>query len=309
MMIATRLGTTTESPDKEQEPAGNKTEFLGDRLMPRKTNGRHPPVKTNGAAVPPTNATGAPVEKPAQVPYNDAVREAKRALGEMSKAQWKIGELADNIEPIYSESTLAQFAKAIGIAACTVERYRDVYRAWRDVYHAWKENPDPGRELLSYSAARTLATHPNRADFLSDNPRLTKRDAEKIMKKYHERRDAGDDAKQRDDQQEEQTPPTGKDKWRMSEVRRWVKAVNKLALEAIGHAERTDGDLPPEAKRALRAAADLSDVGVIRAGAEALTRIANELEGVIAEPASKPERRPVKRVRYKADAAQAPAQA
>jgi hypothetical protein len=168
--------------------------------MPRKMNGAGArPAETNGAAMPPVGAmdatavsTGAPVEKPNAVltgasvetpaeliPFTEAVREGKKALGEMSKAQWKIGELADTVRPDYAQGTLARFADAIGLKVRTVERYRDVWRAWKHI-------PAPGRESLSYSVARELADVPNRADFVSDNPLMSRRRAEEIAKQYRD---------------------------------------------------------------------------------------------------------------------------
>jgi hypothetical protein len=127
-----------------------------------------------------TLSTGAPVETPAElIPFNDAIREAKQILANESKGQWRLGELADKVEPIYNESTLEKFAETIGIPFKTVERHRDVWRAWKDF-------PAPGRELPSYSVARALAAVPDRADFVTDNPHMSKREAEEIAKEYRD---------------------------------------------------------------------------------------------------------------------------
>jgi hypothetical protein len=127
MTTATRLATTdfrAINPDKNKT-TGKKTEFLGDRLMPRKMNGRHPPVKTNGAAVPPTNTTvvltgrpaqktrtSVPVEKvDATIDYDAVVVEGKEIVAALATAQnrrMRLGELADGVVKVYGESRLTK---------------------------------------------------------------------------------------------------------------------------------------------------------------------------------------------------------
>jgi hypothetical protein len=129
--------------------------------------------------------TGASVEKPAElIPFTHAIREAKQILNNESKGQWRLGELADTIKPEYGEGTLAKFAQAIGLTTSTLSRYREVYRAW-------KHFSAPGRELPSYSVARALEAVPNRADFVSDKPHMTKREAERIARDYNRNHQGG----------------------------------------------------------------------------------------------------------------------
>jgi hypothetical protein len=82
--------------------------------------------------------------------YDEAVAEAKQIIAEKdSSREWlRLGELADKLEPRYGEQTLKRFAKDIGIAACTLERHRSVFRAWP------KEAPAP----KSYAVAQELRT-------------------------------------------------------------------------------------------------------------------------------------------------------
>jgi hypothetical protein len=123
-----------------------------------------------------------------QVNYDEAVREAKHLLAAIDSHQWRLGELADRLEPRYGEKTLEKFAEAIGIAPCTVERYRDVYRAWKSI-------PAPGRESVSYSVMRELASleDDDKAKIVADNPTITKREARKIKDAHQKTKPPADD--------------------------------------------------------------------------------------------------------------------
>jgi hypothetical protein len=114
------------------------------------------------------------------IAWDDAVDEAKEILARIEAAEqsnMRLGELAAKVETKYKDHTLAKFAKAIGRSACTVARWRDVYRAW---------NPAPGRELpsASYAVLRELATHPKREELVRENPKMTKMQASKEMRDY-----------------------------------------------------------------------------------------------------------------------------
>jgi hypothetical protein len=123
----------------------------------------------------------------ATIAWDDAVGEAKEILARIEAAEqsnMRLGELAAKVETKYKDHTLAKFAKAIGRPACTVARWRDVYRAW---------NPAPGRELpsASYAVLRELATHPKREELVRENPKMTKVQASKEMRDYRSK-DKGD---------------------------------------------------------------------------------------------------------------------
>jgi hypothetical protein len=134
--------------------------------MPAKSN------KKNGAA-----DTSAPTDT---IPFNDAVSTGKKILAQIAdvtdSGQWQLGELADRVEPKYRDRTQARFAKALGIAPCTLKRYLSVYRAWKGIIGA------PGPQSVSYSVLRELATHPQRAQILRDNPKITKQEAHEKMR-------------------------------------------------------------------------------------------------------------------------------
>ena len=75
----------------------------------------------------------APKAKADGLQFDDAVREAKQILArieaEHRQDQMRLGELADKVHTTYGGRSLPKFAKAIGIASCTLHRYRSVYRA------------------------------------------------------------------------------------------------------------------------------------------------------------------------------------
>ena len=113
-----------------------------------------------------------------KIPFDDAVREGKEILAKIEDAecgQLRLGELADKLEPRYKDRTLAKFAAEIGVAKCTLDRYRTVYRAWDG-------NLAPGPNSPSYAVLRELATHPEREQIICNNPNITKREAQRKMR-------------------------------------------------------------------------------------------------------------------------------
>jgi hypothetical protein len=125
--------------------------------------------KKNGSA-----DTSAPADT---IPYDKAVREGKEIILKIEAAergQLRLGELADKLEPKYKDRTLAKFAAEIGIAKCTLDRYRTVYRAWEGKLA-------PGPNLVSYAVSRELATHPDRAEIIKSASNLTKQEAHRLM--------------------------------------------------------------------------------------------------------------------------------
>jgi len=119
-------------------------------------------------------AVGPPID---YIDYDEAVVEGQAIVSRQSRDHWRLGELADRIEKKYGDNTLSRFAAAIAVPVKTLERHRDVYRAWKEI-------PAPGRESLPYAVARELAAHPDRVRIVIDKPGLTKRLAAEIMQAY-----------------------------------------------------------------------------------------------------------------------------
>ena len=90
-----------------------------------------------------TDTSALPTET---IPYDDAVAEGKEIVAKVEAAErgWlRLGELADQIEPKYKDRTQAKLAAEIGVAKCTLDRYRTVYRSWEG-----KLAPGPNLSLI-----------------------------------------------------------------------------------------------------------------------------------------------------------------
>jgi hypothetical protein len=180
--------------------------------------------------------------------FNDAVREAKQILAQFESGQMRLGELADRVEPAYGQGTIKKFAKAIGIAQCTLERYRDVYRAWKDI-------SAPGRESLCYAVMRELAAHPGRAQIVSNHPSITRREASEEMRAY--RQQNGESRRPTADDENDVSKPT------------WAGRRLLVANKAAGDARVEDWTRFPLDGGVLQA---------VREAAEAWRRLLEHLE-------------------------------
>jgi hypothetical protein len=169
------------------------------------------------------------------IPYEDAVAEGKKIVAEIedttSRGQLRLGELADKVETKYGDRTQAKFAAEIGVAPCTLKRYRTVYRDWKGAAIS-----APGRFSVPYSVLRELQTHPDRAEIIRKEPNITKREAHSLMRKLK--------GVEEEQQQEEQ-----ENGWR-KDNRRWFRELYNHTLDVsrmVGMAR----DLPPEKQREL----------------------------------------------------------
>jgi hypothetical protein len=157
--------------------------------MASKLNGGQPPNGNlraelkNGVATPNTNDVQPDDE--AEIEFDDAVKEAKELLTREVKDQLRLGELADKVKPQYGKNTLGAFAKAIGLAECTVKRRRSVYRAMKKL--------QPKLEVIGaappklYAVAQALEPladeHPEQAAaILKDHPNITTAKARELVK-------------------------------------------------------------------------------------------------------------------------------
>jgi hypothetical protein len=210
--------------------------------------------------------------------FDEAVREGKEILAQIDQAergQFRLGALAHQVKTKYNDRSLARFAKEIGIAKCTLERYRTVYRAWEGKLA-------PGPISTSYAVLRELATHPEREQIIRKNPDLTKREAHELMRK----REGAAKTKQEQEQEQE-------DEW-LKHDRKWFKDLVAVANEASRVAGVLD-EYTPEQLDKLRQAVDPKLLMYVRGGGRMLFRVANrlaELLGDDLEEASAPIERP-----------------
>ena len=194
--------------------------------------------------------------------YQDAVLEGKEILKQIDAAergQLRLGELAAKLETVYGDRTLAKFAVDLGIAKCTLARYRDVYRAWRDI-------SAPGRESVSYAVLRELATHPDREEIIRKDPNITKREAHDQMRKLK------GTAKEKQEQEEE---------W-LKHNHKWFKDLVALANEASRMADVTDQCTSEQLDNLLQAV-DPDLLMYVRGAGKRLVALADNLEQLLEE--------------------------
>jgi hypothetical protein len=113
------------------------------------------------------------------IDFNAAVVEGKQILEQIELAergQLRLGEIVAKLERNYNDRTVAKYADALGIATCTLHRYKAVYQAWEG-------KVAPGPLSPSYAVLRELQTLPDREEILREKPNMTKRDAAEIKRK------------------------------------------------------------------------------------------------------------------------------
>ena len=168
---------------------------------------------------------------------------------------YRLGQLADQVKTDYGDRTLAKFARAIGKSPSCVKRYRDVYRAFPEI-------GAPERQLSSYSVRKELATHPKREQIIRDNPNLTRREAQDLMRRHR----GTEKEKQKQDQEDE---------W-LRDNRRWFNDLVAVANEASRVAGMVDLDDAEQLDKLLQAV-DPGSLMYVRAGGRMLFRVANRM--------------------------------
>jgi hypothetical protein len=191
-----------------------------------------------------------------ELSFEDACVEGKRLVEEMNakddSVQWRLGELADLIEPKYGAKTLSKFAHRIGRAPCTVKRYRTVYRAWKD----FLPKNAPGLRF-PYSVARELAgivDRESRESLIERMPTMTKSQAATFRKAH-------------------QNPES-----ETEEIDRWWKDSIKRANKDLGDEKYLDVD-----RHILRRVVKQGLLKTLRNGGEARIRLADGLQKILDE--------------------------
>jgi hypothetical protein len=121
---------------------------------------------------------------PDRAAFNEAVEEARKIVQQLRKDQLRLGELADKVETTYGNGDLGKFAAQIGEVKCTIERYRDVYRAWKDQIPALRRETKYAK--TKYTVLRELQAHPDRFALVDEKPDMKPGEARKLMKEYKE---------------------------------------------------------------------------------------------------------------------------
>ena len=134
--------------------------------------------RTKKTKSPAADVSTAPTSE--RIDYHKAVVEARDLLAQIDIGYYRLGQLVYEVAEAaeYGDRTLANFADAVGVAKCTLDRYSSVYRSWKDILA-------PGLKL-PYSVLRELAPHatdPEITKTISNKPNITKRDALEIKRK------------------------------------------------------------------------------------------------------------------------------
>jgi len=211
----------------------------------------------------------------AQIKYDDkAIAEGKRLVKALQSNEMKLGELADRLEPIYGDQTLACFAIEIGVKVGTLNRCRSVYRAYK--------GRDSGSGA-SFAVRKALQGHPERDKIIKEvKPGV--REARTIMKDYRVAQGQDPDKGQEQDQAQEQDEWLERLRnlepqlrWKVIEARRFLDEAKKFALDAhkkYGHLKLEHLDL-----NILCYAVDEPDklVTTLRLGGQAANIVTNTL--------------------------------
>jgi hypothetical protein len=112
------------------------------------------------------------------ISWDDAVKEGMQLVQRIEQSQMRLGQIADELEPKYGDSTLTRYAQEMKINANTLQNYRSVYRTWHE---------DPrAKEFPKFSVAKALVRHPDRAKIVAADPNITERQAIEKTKQFKE---------------------------------------------------------------------------------------------------------------------------
>jgi hypothetical protein len=113
--------------------------------------------------------------------YEEAVREGKQIAASMHRDNWRLGEIANQIETIYGNKTLERYADDIGLSYETVKYCRAVARGW----------PHHNRRPRTWSVAKALLKHPDKYYIIEKEPEISVKQAVLAVESWKERRSVG----------------------------------------------------------------------------------------------------------------------
>jgi hypothetical protein len=234
----------------------------------RKSNGNPAPT-TNTSA--PTAATSVPVDT---INFDDAVEQGKKIradilakIDEVERGHWLLGDLADKVETRYDDRTLAKLAQKIEISSSCLKRYRDVYRAWKDI-------SAPARQLGSYSVRKEIATHPDKEQIIRDNPNMTKREAQGLMRRYRRAKEA----------KEAEVKVTAQEAEWLRHDKKLFKDLVTLANDATRAAEFAYECTTDEQWRRFLKAIEPAQLMYVRLGGTMLVKLVALVEALLEQP-------------------------
>ena len=122
-----------------------------------------------------------PEEHIKYVLFAEAVKRAKAAIARRDKSEtrmcWIIGEMAYRLKP--GPYTINRFADSIGFSRYTVNNYRFTYKVWHKM---------PQMREMDFNALRTLNRHPDREEIMKENPKLSRKKAVMLARRFSRKR-------------------------------------------------------------------------------------------------------------------------
>jgi hypothetical protein len=116
------------------------------------------------------------LDKASPAAYRDLVKQGKVLIEEQVNINWKLGELASQVDKEYGSGKLQDFADDIDVNYSTLKNCRTTFLAY----------PEKARRR-AFSVCSALNPHPRRLDILEKNPSLTTRQARTKMAEYNAR--------------------------------------------------------------------------------------------------------------------------
>lgn len=103
--------------------------------------------------------------------YDSLVHEGREVLEKQENLNWLLGELAAKVENKYGEGRLQQYADDIDMDYTTLRDYRYTVKCW----------PQSVGRPTFLAVARALASQPDRYEIVAKNPKITVRQARKLV--------------------------------------------------------------------------------------------------------------------------------
>jgi hypothetical protein len=109
--------------------------------------------------------------------YQSLVKQGLDLIKQADQANWKLGELAVQVDKQYGQDRLGQFADDIDIDK----------RFLMDCRTTWQRWPQKSGRPRFFSIARILNPHPQRHQIVAKNPDITAKEAHDRMRAYNQR--------------------------------------------------------------------------------------------------------------------------
>lgn len=113
--------------------------------------------------------------------YLNFVMLGRKAVERQSRDNWRIGELAAQVETAYGEAKLEKYADDIGIDYSVLKHCRTTYIAWSQK-----------AGCTAFWTANVLNPHPDRFKIFETNPKITQKQARETMQAWRVKQNAAE---------------------------------------------------------------------------------------------------------------------